>query len=517
MVTFRISLGLEERPTKRRRAGDLVECNIRVECLPRQVQDFTGEILEIEGLPNMITTRYSISSSLSLYCRKCYTALYSRLKQVMLDNVSCPVMLISGVPGIGKSMFSIYFMIRMMIDEEFPVKECFLEIKEGVYHKCTLTESHLATDVTPAKWTATLKMQIEQCFEIDGKTDLILSDIKSATEPKETGRWTCIFSSPNPGRYKQTMKAPHNYRFKMPTWSEQELLLVNDRIHDWYDRFVTFGGVPRFVLWDGQGTDPQELLDDALDSKGATVIDYFVNYRFGDVDSEKSYMLMHINPPWSHEQDDWDYLGKVVHSFASDVIFQTLSKKHERPLLASAADRFNAGVAKQSYGGGSAGNLFEKIVLWLKPIAETTITLTSLADGTELAITLPPVEILPFDWKSSANGALRPGCLYQPRIANLESGDCFGVVQHDGANVLLVLQMTVGDNHPVKANGLRDIVLAYPLDVRNDLRNKLLGFVIPLHGALNSTQPLHTQGGRAIERIPTEVQGFAQYVCRYTI
>ena len=65
------------------------------------------------------------------------------------------------------------------------------------------------------------------------------------------------------------------------------------------------------------------------------------------------------------------------------------------------------------------------MVLWLKPIAKKTITVNSFVDGTEKNITLPDreVEILPRQWKTARgrDGNLRPGFLYQPRIANLES------------------------------------------------------------------------------------------------
>jgi len=79
---------------------------------------------------------------------------------------------------------------------------------------------------------------------------------------------------------------------------------------------------------------------------------------------------------------------------------------------------------------------------------------------------------------------LRPDCLYLPRISNLQSGDCFGVVQQGDGYVLIVLQITVSETHPIKAIVLNDIVFAFPLDVRNALRKKMLGFVIPLHGTL---------------------------------
>jgi hypothetical protein len=68
---------------------------------------------------------------------------------VILDEETHPVMLIGGVPGIGKSLFSIYFMNRMMLDEEFPVKECFFEYKSGEYDKFTLINQNSALSQIP--------------------------------------------------------------------------------------------------------------------------------------------------------------------------------------------------------------------------------------------------------------------------------------------------------------------------------------------------------------------------------
>jgi hypothetical protein len=83
--------------------------------------------------------------------------------------------------------------------------------------------------------------------------------------------WTLDFLiiSPNPLRYKEIMKAPHNYHLTMPVWSEQELLLVDTRIDAWYERFAMLGGISRLVFWDGEGTDPLETLQDVLESHGA--------------------------------------------------------------------------------------------------------------------------------------------------------------------------------------------------------------------------------------------------------
>jgi hypothetical protein len=118
-------------------------------------------MLEIDGVPNAMKKRYSISEKLSLYCRKCYSSLYSYIKNVILDEVTRPVMLVGGVPGIGKSLFSIYFMIQMMLDEDFPMKECFFEYKSGEYDKFTLINHNFMIVADPdshERWTAELRL-----------------------------------------------------------------------------------------------------------------------------------------------------------------------------------------------------------------------------------------------------------------------------------------------------------------------------------------------------------------------
>ncbi len=499
---------------------------MRIEVLKRQVDEVDGEVWNIHGLPEVITTRYSFPSTISLYRRKCYDSLYKIMKELMLQpEITCPVMLFSGVPGIGKSLFSIFCMVNIMLDDATPLKEFFVEYRQGVYHKFTLVEKQVNSmeDAdSPIKWVANFAINIEHHLLPNSKTDLILSDISDIVEPALTGRWTCIFASPNPARYKQRMNAQHRYTFIMPTWSEQELMYVDGNKDNWYERFVRFGGVPRYVLWDGNGDDPGAILQDAIEAKGSTVVGYFFQHGFGNIDHEKSYMLVHINPAWLPDDNDWDYNSRRVHSFASDDIFKSLAKKHEHDLLSMPVSLFNAGVASEVYGGGSAGNLFEKVVLWLKPIAKKTITIKSLVDGTEMDVTLPDSEILPRYWKAvgDRDGNLRHGVLYQPRIANLESGDCFCVIGREGGYVVVVLQMTVGRNHPIKVNGLRDIVLAYPMQTRNALVGKVLVFVTPVHGALDAQQPYHTQDGKVAQRFPIEVggeNGFVQYKCEYAI
>jgi len=108
--------------------------------------------------------------------------------------------------------------------------------------------------------------------------------------------------------------------------------------------------------------------------------------------------------------------------------------------------------------------------------------------------------------------------LMVPRISNLESGDAFYVVQYKPDSFLLVIfQITVGKSHPVKVNGLRDILLGFPESVRNKITNKALVFVIPKHGSFDEEQKLYIQKDEEASVLPLIEKGFQQYVYRHEI
>ena len=204
------------------------------------------------------------------------------------------------------------------------------------------------------------------------------------------------------------------------------------------------------------------------------------------MNTENSYSLLHINPPMLLD-GSISYMSRPVHTFASDIVFQKLNKSCE-------LSWFNAGggLASEKLGAASAGNhLFEKLCLWLVPLSGSTIRLGQKEDfGGE--IKLPRMKSLDYNWRDLKN--LEEGFLYQPMISNLESGNAFCLVRHEeGLLTLVILQVTVGEKHPVKANGLKEIVRAFPESTRSLIARKVIIFVTPLDGKLNTVQALHSQ------------------------
>jgi len=227
-------------------------------------------------------------------------------------------------------------------------------------------------------------------------------------------------------------------------------------------------------------------------------------------------MLIHINPCWNNSTKEWMYNGEQVYSFASDEIFILMTNYYEKSLIARAISLFDVGVASNTLGSISTGNFFEKVCLWLVPIAEKSITVSFFEEAESMVFQLPKMSYLPTDWKNSAK--LKENILYQPRICNLESGDAFCVIPDgNGKWKLIVIQVTVGKSHPIRANGLVHIFKSFKSYIQKNIRSKYLLFILPKQGKLDHAQPLHTHKGNVITKVPTEAKNFRQCVFNYSI
>lgn len=198
-------------------------------------------------------------------------------------------------------------------------------------------------------------------------------------------------------------------------------------------------------------------------------------------------------------------------------------------LVTLASYLFDTGgnVAVKEQGAESAGHLFEKICLWLVPLAGATISsgdCVALGRGemrTPLGnLKLPPMNTLSYDWKREEN--LVADVFYQPLITNLESGFAFCVLtQADGSFMLIVLRVTIAETHAIKGNDLHDIFKAFPLAIREhitrSITRSILLFVTPFGGKLNSLQSFHSQPSEVAIEWPDCVRYIEQWVYRHRL
>ena len=174
-----------------------------------------------------------------------------------------------------------------------------------------------------------------------------------------------------------------------------------------------------------------------------------------------------------------------------------------------------------SDGSASFGIFFEKVCLLLVPIAEKTIEVSffDIEDkNSKRTFKLPRMECLPINWEKSN---LTANVLYRPRNSiNFESGDAFCVIPDEtqaGKLVLLVLQITVSSSHPIKANGLKKIYNSFERNIRENIISKIVVFVTPIDGPLNTKQPIMKGQNIADESLSKFSSDFRQGVFKYRL
>jgi hypothetical protein len=309
------------------------------------------------------------------------------------------------------------------------------------------------------------------------------------------------------------MKTSNSITFRLPTWNEEELMLINyGNVSYWLDAFELCGGVPRLVFSDTY----IETIESAIHRQGLDVIRNFMNSGHGATDESTPYSLVHVNPP-RNDDGSYNFTGNMIYSFASDIIYKKLMSELDESILAEAIGIFNSGASKGKYGAVSAGILFEKICLWSCPLNEKTLSMTPLEPGeaAELNITFPRIlKKLPRNWASS--GVLLPDKLYQPRISNLESGDAFCLLSLvDHCYHLVILQITVAETHSVKSNGLVKILRAYSNNY--NITKLSLVFVTPLYSELAKIQKITNQKGNKAKGLPSGLKDLRQYKLEYML
>jgi hypothetical protein len=392
---------------------------------------------------------------------------YEKIYELISANVRINFKdhLVTGVPGIGKSNFCLYFLWRYITEN--PGSPILFESSLNLIYVFSPSNSFMTTRV--------------------GCTNCqypYLVDFREEREPSPTiGLFTVVFSSPDPKRYKQMMKdSVRASRYVMPVWTLEELVQLNEIHHisleEITQRFDLIGGVPR-QIFSGKLKDVQTEVTNSLNRKGAEIAEHLFEQGFGLRDETISYSLIHLHP----DREDGYCTRNDTYEFASPDIWKRLYDLHHRVILMKSQNYFNGGIG--AYGGSFAGYHFENICLHALPIAQTVQKIFSL-NGLGIQpreLSIPTAQHVNFKIEQIEP---LPNVLYVPTNKNFESGDGF----YFNEGELFVFQITVGASHPVKAHGLDDICALF-LNHRA-IQNCHLIFVVPAQGQLNSKQNITT-------------------------
>lgn len=389
--------------------------------------------------------------------------------------------LVTGVPGIGKSTFSLYFLWRYLNDyPDAPV------LCEFIYETITL-----------------LHPQGSQKYSRMGcplmKYPYLIDFINSNEPLPGLGSFQVVFSSPDESRYKNMMKNMNSSRYVMPVWTIEELYLLCpsfpaisvDMVNE---RFALVGGVPRHCFADPE-KDVKKMVENKISEKGFDLIHQYMTKGFSFLEKDISHLLLHCHPDemngYCTENNNLDW--------ATPTIFQMLFNAWRSAFRVSGANYFNLGPG--SLGGAPAGLLFEKLCLHSDPINGVQyIQKLPLAESSStLTLNIPERKLydnIGTDLDTEVN------VLYIPNQKNFESADAFYL---SSSNELIVLQLTVGVNHPVKMNGLNRIV---ELFAGKSILSYHLVFVVPVNGQLISKQSILTSDNKVAKVKTSQVQEF---------
>ncbi|EGZ23507.1 hypothetical protein PHYSODRAFT_480338 [Phytophthora sojae] len=383
-----------------------------------------------------------------LYIRSSYRVIAD---QALLnpDRTMVKYAVVTGTPGIGKSVFVYYMMWRLIKEKK---RVLFFDSEGNFYFDGT---NMLTCKVLPDKsnrqfWSSDLWCLVDSLdpTSIAGLPYRICSILLASTPRRD-----CI------GEFKKLAPTPDV--FYMPLWTKEELAitapLYPHAASVWRNRSDCLGGVPRLVLQD-IGTDPQVLLETACNScsldecKTLVSINSEINSR-----TQMAQTLIHIRS----QEPYTEYQVVYASELAMKVIARTklisnranmesfLSACNGNPLAQSMCGYIlEPHCLRLLHEGGSfeyrellSGAMQRQRKRGRRDIVETEITIPSSSKPSQIVEQVEAGQV--------ANQ------LYVPRTSNYVAIDAW-MPQFGG------FQVTVGKTHDIKAGAADDLAKLGP-------------------------------------------------------
>ena len=391
-------------------------------------------------------TPTTLSKVNALFIRDSYKELYALIVDSFMDKD----VIVTGTPGIGKTLFLVYFLMRYMRENaEFTVLFCKHSSETYVYFdNCNdgpVELQHMTQDLE---------------YMLENGDLLLLVDAASSSEVYRTGNCRVIVAtSPNISNYEDILKDCNPVLLHMPVWSSEELLQACVKISSYgalteavvNERFEIWGGIARLVFEpdDEIYTEKCALLDKHISSVTPKTI--FKDFSRVDTGKESHQIF--------HQHLVGDSFTNYVLRFASDyvkskVCKQVLNTECEMEWLMRSA-------RKVPELGALRGLLFEPFVFDKLCSGRNMFRIRKLFKQEESS---DQVESVSYDMltkivfhgydglqESATKNDQSEYPLLVPAKGNWESVDAI-------YPPTTLFQMTVSRNHDLKSQGLLDVL-----------------------------------------------------------
>ncbi|OAJ39250.1 hypothetical protein BDEG_23112 [Batrachochytrium dendrobatidis JEL423] len=355
-----------------------------------------------------------------LYVRECYHDVFG----LLLDQIDRGMesFAISGTSGIGKSLFFVYILHRLM--DDFTTKTLSLKPNRIVYqvgssYKCFDLQQQLVTELGVDAEELVWKQ--DTFYVIDGRT----------SEPLISSCIVLFMSSPRSEWYKEFVKQKMAKEWDFPVWTLNELQACRRHcypdvpIETTNERYRMYGGVARSVF-DIVSNPMEEALADVDAVKGVRNIGFTIKL------SANTHTLLH-----TIVSDDGQY--EFLHvDIASRYIGEQLWKRHSAQMITNIQQMFDGIPTKISR------HLFEIYGHMVFCTGGQTLKCRCLEDGTVKKITLDALngQRITFGINTIPTAAALDGNYYEPT-----DDDSFAAI--DSLSRQGMFQFTAVAEHPI--------------------------------------------------------------------
>lgn len=532
LTRFAASIGT---PSDKRRAEEVKSHREEIAKFVKHLKHATIKDQVLELPENIYFWGNGSKYGRKLFVRSCYDE-YFRLHFEAVANSGKKICVYTGSPGIGKSMFSIYVLWRLIATNEAIAASHLEAVGDSAAAAASansdttfdLVDLESATDKKIKDWRE--NQTVFACFikfhtkawyiRRDGNVtqgnDTIPQDIVFWDVPEKVPIPTddvrgFSFASPALSRLNEPGKHANSHVLTMPPWSLDELQRLRtacfpqttaDEVET---RFRMVGGKPRYIF---QKIKTQEDIMTAINS----VQDYQKALDFIDAglhaDDELKSLLTVVLP-----RDD---PGKCTLSWASELIADSIYRRFVDSVRRDLRNfvLLGGGIAPIAVARGWT---FERLVHDCLPLGNSS-ELEALPFNPHgppnVLPALPQVQSKTF--KSLREFQVVPpesDVFYFPEFSNLCAVDCF--IMH--GDVLFACQVTVSEKHKIKVHGLEQIWKMFRNGNGNAPSQMRLVFVLPnsqdARERFTTKQEFTTVAGRPLTRRPALLEHVTQWRC----
>ena len=367
----------------------------------------------------------------TFFVRDCYKDLVTFM-EISKDRGSDFRFVISGTPGIGKSMFIAYCLLRF--SSKF--SSIILHTKSIIYFIDRGQVSIIAVDEASA-----MLLNEEILYLVDGTRPILSANC-----------FTILVTSPRFSVYKEFVKARNTTTvLTMPPWSIEELQLTNAQFKlrsdvDLLSLFEKFGGVPRYVLSRKSALEESSFLTAVIDMFNGNFDDITRAFSNELVDKDVfkvSSLLLHLipNSEFKFPKMRW----------ASRHVLNLVIERHRLSLRSKVKEFIQTGSGFRQFAAAT-GLLFEPLLH--EELLTVTGELVNLKDrSVRLPFHLDQYQLITFPNLASLD-EIRSLLYYVPSVGNMGAGDSFAIFNDH----LCIFQITVSKRHPVNGKELRRLI-----------------------------------------------------------